>query len=215
MALWRSNSGVAVVEFAFILPLALVLLMALIDFTRAFNESKRATLIASTLSDIVSQQSTTDGLAIADLDSTITAATAIMTPYATTGLAITVSAVQLTPKTDKTCCQAKVQWSVTRSGALRPCNVTLQQVPASTPPNPMNMLAAMIDSSLLADASSAQLIVTDVSERYSPLFGQLASFFGGAAQRTSYRALRAWGNLALQSASSTVAGEQATICLKP
>jgi Flp pilus assembly protein TadG len=214
-AFLSARSGVAVVEFAFILPIGLVLLMAMIDFTRAFNESKRLAMISSTLADIVSQQPTTDGLSVSGLDAIITAATAIMTPYSTSGLAVTVSAIQLTPKSDQSCCQAKVQWSVTRGGSLRPCSTPLQQVPAGTPPAPGNMLAAMVDSSLLASASSAQMIIVDVQDRYSPLFSQLASFFSGAAQRTSYRALRAWGNLALQSGSSSVSGEQVKVCFSP
>lgn len=212
---WRSQSGVAVVEFALILPLALVLLMGLIDFTRAFNERKRLTVISSTLADIVSQQSTTDGLTVAQLDSIVTAATAIMTPYPTTGLKITVSAIQLTPKSDQSCCQAKVQWTVARSGALRPCNTPLQQVSSSVAPAPDNMLAAVVDSSLLSGAASAQMIVVDVQDQYAELFTQLASFFNGAVERTSYRTLRAWGNLGLQSGASAVSGEQAKVCFTP
>lgn len=211
---WFSQGGTAIVEFSFILPIALIVLMGLIDFTRAFNENKRLTVISSTLADIVSEQSTTNGLTIANLDSIVTAATAIMTPYSTTGLTITVSAIQLTPKSDHSCCQATVQWSLTRGAALRPCNVFLQQVSAAVPPAPGNVLAAMLDSSFLANATSAQMIVTDVGDRYAPLFGPLASFFNGTTQRTSYRALRAWGNLGLQS-GSTISGEQSKVCFTP
>ena len=189
--------------------------MALIDFTRAFNERKRVTLISSTISDLISQQPTTDGLPVASLDSIVTGGTAIMTPYPTNKLAITVSAIQLTPKPDGSCCQAKVQWSATRGGTLRPCNILLAQVSSAVTPAPGNMLAAMLDNSLLTNAASAQLIITDVVNSYTPLFGEFASYFSGAPQRTSYRVLRAWGNLGLQSGSSAVAGEQTKICFSP
>lgn len=206
------HSGAALVEFAMILPLLLLFFMALVDFSRAFNESKRIILVSSTMADLISQQSTTNSLPMATVDSVMDAASAIMTPYPTNNVTLTVSAVQLTPKPDNSCCQAKVQWTVTRGGQMRPCNVTLAQVPASAPPAPTNILAAMIDPSLLNSATAAQLIVADVNGQYQPLFSQLISFFTGGLKRTSYRSPRGWGLLDLASTSTTTPNEQARIC---
>jgi hypothetical protein len=74
------------------------------------------------------------------------------------------------------------------------------------------MLAAMVDASMLGGASSAQLIVADVADPYKSLFSQMATYLGGSPQRTSYRALRAWGTLSLQNGTSTVTGEQSKVC---
>ena len=60
--LCRASDGVAAIEFAVVLPLILVLLMLLIDFTRAFNEHKRIALISSAIVEMISEQSTTNGL---------------------------------------------------------------------------------------------------------------------------------------------------------
>ena len=138
-----------------------------------------------------------------------------MTPYPTDALTITVSAIQLTSRADGTCCNARVQWTAMRKGALRPCNVLLVQVPSTVLAASNNILAAMVDPLLVDKGSSSQLIVADVGDKYAPIFDELASVFAGASQRTSYRALRAWGNLGLLSGSSAVSGEQIKICFTP
>ena len=209
----RDQSGVAFIEFAMVLPLLLLIFMGLVDFARAFNERKRIVLVSSTIADIISQQSTTNSITMSTVDSVMNAASAIMTPYPLTDAIITVSAVQLTRNSDNSCCQAKVQWSVTRGGQLRPCNAILNQVPATVTPAPTNILAAMIDTSSLGAAAVGQLIVTDVKGRYQPMFNQLTSLFAGGFQRTSYRSPRGWGLVDLASTSTTTSNEQATICI--
>jgi hypothetical protein len=52
------------------------------------------------------------------------ASNAIMAPYSTTKLTMTVSQILLSNKPDGTCCQAKTDWTIANNGGTkRPCQV--------------------------------------------------------------------------------------------
>ena len=55
VGLWRDRSGVAATEFAVIVPLMLVLFFGVVEFSTGVAVDRKVTLVARTLSDLVSQ----------------------------------------------------------------------------------------------------------------------------------------------------------------
>ena len=99
-----NNSGVAAVEFALIIPVMGVLLVGTNEFSAGVAVDRKVTLMARTLSDLTSQNtSVTD----AQLTNFFNASKAIMTPYASTPVQGTITELYVNPTTLK----ARVQWS--------------------------------------------------------------------------------------------------------
>jgi Flp pilus assembly protein TadG len=98
------QQGVAAVEFVFIFPLMLVLLFGTIQFTTAFAVDRKVTVVARTMSDLISQATEVSDC---DLSNAITASKAIMSPYSSASMKATISQVFIDPKTHK----ATVDWS--------------------------------------------------------------------------------------------------------
>ncbi|XIA66223.1 TadE/TadG family type IV pilus assembly protein [Bradyrhizobium sp. TZ2] len=96
--------GVAAVEFAVIVPLMLVLLLGTYELSSAVAVDRKVTLMARTLSDLTSQNTT---VTTAQLDNFLNASKAIMTPYPSTPVSATITELYVDPDTK----QARVQWS--------------------------------------------------------------------------------------------------------
>ncbi len=103
-ALVADSRGLAAIEFAFILPVMLVMFFGTIEFSSAIAIDRKVTLMARTLSDLTSQAlSVVD----TDIDNFRAASTGIMTPYPTTSLNSTITELFVDPNT----LAARVQWS--------------------------------------------------------------------------------------------------------
>lgn len=90
LRLWRDDAGAAMLEFALILPILMLMFLALVEFTDAFSVRRRVEATAASVADLVAQSaSVTD----ADLDGILTFGAAIMRPYSATPLGIRVSSV--------------------------------------------------------------------------------------------------------------------------
>jgi Flp pilus assembly protein TadG len=98
------RSGLAAIEFAFILPVMLVMFFGTIEFSTAIAIDRKVTLMARTLSDLTSQAT---NVADSDLTNFFAASTGIMTPYPTTTLGSTITELFVDPNT----LAARVQWS--------------------------------------------------------------------------------------------------------
>lgn len=100
---WRDRRGLAAVEFAFILPLMLVLFFAMVETTNGVAIDRKVTLTARTLSDIVSQT-----MSVTDLDiaNSFLASSAILQPYSSGPVQAVISEVKI--DADK---NATVLWS--------------------------------------------------------------------------------------------------------
>jgi len=104
--LLADRRGMAAVEFAFILPVMMVMLFGTVEFSSAIAIDRKVTLMARTLSDLTSQATTVSS---SDLTNFFAASTGIMTPYPTTASTILNSTItQL--YVDNTLV-AKVKWS--------------------------------------------------------------------------------------------------------
>ncbi|GAC1332758.1 MAG: pilus assembly protein [Beijerinckiaceae bacterium] len=189
--LWRrfahhwlcDRSGLAAVEFALILPLMLTLYLGIVELTKGYMASQRITLVARAISDLTAQtqqlqqqqqqqQAGTCGSAIppcvtdAIISNIFAASGAVMAPFPTTSLTMTVSQIVLGNKSDGTCCQAKVDWTIAYNGGTkRPCQIL-------TPANATPVSVATIPVGFTVPASTiGPLIVADVTYAYAPGFG--------------------------------------------
>src|ERR1700739_3966352 len=110
----RDRSGIAATEFAFIVPLMLVLFFGTVEFSSGIAVDRKVTLTARSLSDLVSQNTSVTSTQLSNI---FQAATAIMTPYYSTAslspypaspMTGTVSELYVDPNT----LEARVEWSV-------------------------------------------------------------------------------------------------------
>ena len=162
--LWRDRSGIAATEFAVIVPLMLVLFFGVVEFSTGVAVDRKVTLVARTLSDLVSQNT-----AVADADFTdfFTAGSKVMSQYAQapiyspSTLHSTVSELYVDPNTHT----AKVQWS--KGYAVRAVGSTVT-----------------IPTALKVD--STYLIFSEVSYLYTPTVGYVMAPSGVNLSDVSY-----------------------------
>lgn len=74
----RSRSGMAAVEFAFVLPIMLVLWLGLTEVTQMVAADRKAALLTRTLADLTTQSTAVND---ADLDTIFGAAAAVLKPF--------------------------------------------------------------------------------------------------------------------------------------
>lgn len=92
----KAGSGVAVVEFALIMPVLLMLYFGSIEASSLFTVDRRVTVVASTIGDLVAQWNPDAGeIPQGTLDDYFAAAAAIMTPYDASGITQVVSFVSV------------------------------------------------------------------------------------------------------------------------
>ena len=88
---WRKDQGgLAAVEFAFVLPIMLSMLLGLVELSNALGLRAAVTNMASTAADLISQESTATG---PDMDSVFGALGAMLYGYSATGTVITITSV--------------------------------------------------------------------------------------------------------------------------
>lgn len=186
----RDDRGAAAVEFALILPIMLGLYLSTIVTTKAYMATRKVALVARALADVASRQTASSGnptVSNTDMTNFFAAAAAIMAPYSTTSLKMTLSRVDVV-KDSSNKLWAFTKWSVTKNGGVaRPCNGANSNF---TPPgNPtltngstyplkaadVGLTTAGYQSSLAPEytasgAPTGYLIVADVVYTYTPGF---------------------------------------------
>lgn len=112
---WRrfmhARHGLAAVEFALLLPLMITLYFGTIEVTNMVTASRRAANVASTAADLTAQAMSVSN---ADMTDIFAASTAIMSPFSTASLSITVTSVVADASNNP-----KVAWSSTLNGTAR------------------------------------------------------------------------------------------------
>jgi Flp pilus assembly protein TadG len=151
----RDRGGVAATEFAVVVPLMLVLFFGVVEFSTGVAVSRKVTIVARTLSDLVSQNTSVNDTQFTNY---FNAGTQVMSqyampPYSASTLHSTISELFVDPNTHT----AKVQWS--QGYAVRPTgsNVT-------------------IPASLKIDGT--YLIFSEVSYLYTPTVGYVMAHSG-------------------------------------
>ncbi|WP_346295270.1 pilus assembly protein [Rhodopseudomonas sp. P1] len=152
--LQRDRRGVAAIEFAIIVPVMLVMFLATVEVTSGIAVDRKVTLVARTLSDLVSQStSVTDN----DLKNVFAASYGVLTPYSATPVKATITEVFVNKNQ-----VATVQWSktgtVTQSGSSATATVT-------------NSTRQAGDTITIPDGlkvANTYLIFSEVSYQYQP-----------------------------------------------
>jgi Flp pilus assembly protein TadG len=126
-------AGVSAVEFAFLLPIMILLFVGGTQWTEAITIKRKVQLVTRTIGDLVAQDT---GVSDAEMLSIFTAARAVVQPFSDTTLQVIVSRVDIDSNGN-----AKIGWSDSfPTGAARTVNssVTLPWT-AATLKNTMNM----------------------------------------------------------------------------
>jgi Flp pilus assembly protein TadG len=90
---WSDRRGIAAVEFAFIMPILLVMYFITMEASQAIETSKKVSRIGSMVADLVTQQPT---IVKADLDAIMKIGTVTLQPYNRSTASITITAIQVT-----------------------------------------------------------------------------------------------------------------------
>ena len=192
-SLRADDRGVAAVEFALILPLMIGLYFGCAELTQGIMADRKMTLVARALTDLVSQQPAGTSLTDTTMSSIFAASTAIMAPYSTSSLQMTVSAVDFVVNSAATASNgydAKIRWSKVgpNGGTQRAC-AKLTPVSSTASPSPTTLVSNIY--------GSGSLIIADVSYQYTPRFGGFALAWassGGSINMrfTNYMKPRNW-----------------------
>lgn len=140
--------GVAAVEFAMLLPLMLSLYLGAVEVSQGIGADRKVTLTARTICDLVSQVSS---IGNADMTNALNASAAVMAPFPTSNLKVTVSSVKI-DATGK----ATVDWSDTFNGTARAKGSTV------TLPTALNV-------------ANTYLIWSEVQYTYKPVVGYVVT----------------------------------------
>ena len=136
--------GVSAVEFAMIAPLMITLYLGGVEVTQGVSVSRKTTLVARTVADLVAQDTNVTN---ADMNDILSASAAVASPYTTSNLKVTVSSVTIDSSG-----KATVAWSDSLNGTAR------------------SVGSAVTLNSALAIPNSS-LIWGEVTYNYKPMFG--------------------------------------------
>ena len=105
----NARSGASALEFALILPVALILYAGAVEVNNALTVYRRTMQVATTAADLTAQVRSVTKSDISDIQA---AATSILTPYSTAPLKIVLSSVVADDNN-----VGKVEWSCANKGA--------------------------------------------------------------------------------------------------
>lgn len=152
-----ATEGVAVVEFALIVPLLLLLYLGSIEASSLYTTDRRITVISSTMGDLVARWEDPDIVIPEDIFTDyFSAAEVIMTPYDPDGLQQVVSLIWINGSTGAT----KVLWSR--------ANGTGASARAVNSTYPLAATTEMNEIARSTTASGGWLVVSETSYEYTP-----------------------------------------------
>lgn len=151
------SRGLAAVEFAFIVPLMLVLLFGMIDISSGVAIDRKVTLTTRSLSDLVSQGTS---VSQTDLKNFFGFGGAIMAPYSVNSGELQQKVTQLAVDGSK---NVKVVWSYSATIANNTATVTSGYAP--------NTVITTVPANLLV--ANTYLIWSEVKYSYTPITGYL------------------------------------------
>lgn len=160
----RADRGIAAVEFGILLPFLLFIYMGSSELIQAMMSSRKTSVVARSLADLVSQQPVNTSLTASQLDDIFKGAEGIIAPFPAAPLRMTVSSIEFTAKTPPaTGYNARTKWTVTRNGgAPRTCGTLTSAA------DDVNGGTGTIPAGLYGPGS---IIVADVWYQYTPAFG--------------------------------------------
>jgi Flp pilus assembly protein TadG len=117
------QDGVSAVEFAMLLPLMITLYLGSVEVTQAVSADRKMTLVASTVGDLVGQYQC---VADSDLTAVWNAAKAVVYPFDSTVMKVTVSSVKIDANL-----KATVDWSKAFQGSTQRSGDVSAQIPTA------------------------------------------------------------------------------------
>lgn len=155
---WRAERGIAVVEFALILPVLMTLFYGVIEVSRYILIAQKVEKLAHSIADVTSQEQTAS---TAVLTQALAATSDIMSPYTmTTNGTVFISSLYRAPNT----ASATVNWRYQGGGTL----------PAASLVGPLNSVPVVPGGFTFDEREN--VIVAEVFFRFSPLIS--SQFFG-------------------------------------
>jgi hypothetical protein len=202
IAFRQSRRATAAIEFALILPLALLLYVGAAEIADSVITSRKVNDLARTLADLLSRQPTSfqtvskpappQAVSQSTLRMIFTSAQTLLYPEPTSSLKMTLSAIDISNDISGHCCVSTIRWSFTQAGALRTCGVL------KGTDQPIPLPDQIINSSLPVGAPLERPIsylVADVSYVYQPLIGQSLFAWAPPMLRTIYMMPRSTGQV--------------------
>ena len=159
-----STRGVVAIEFAAILPVLLVMLLATFDGGNAIAVYMKVRAATYVLAAITNQYSTAVPIQSANMTGIMGATTAVLAPFSNTPLAAVISELKITAAKATT---ATVRWSATQNGTALAAGASV------------NLPTGIASSTNTCGTYPCYLILAKVSYTYTPLFGYFGS--GGIA----------------------------------
>ena len=167
----KDCSGIAATEFAFIVPIMLVMFFGTVEFSSGVAVDRKVTLVARTLSDLTSQSA-------ADVNDTylknvFTASIAILAPYSATPTQATLSEIYV--DSNKI---AKIQWS-------RAATIAGGATQASLAPSSHNA-GDIVTVPTALSVKQTYLILSEISYLYTPAVGYVMGKAGVTLTDVAY-----------------------------
>ena len=156
--------GAAAVEFGFLAPVLMLILLGIIEGGRAINIDRQFTSAVNTAGDLVAREEylgTSSSDAKINLDDMMESIKHLMAPYDPTKLKIGVFSVQASPNNAS---DTKVVWNFSYNGGTAPTKCQAYALP----PN------------LVTKGGS--VIVVDAQYNFTPLFGSYVPGFGSLGE---------------------------------
>ncbi|UYO41025.1 pilus assembly protein [Rhodopseudomonas palustris] len=158
----QDETGLAAVEFALILPIMLVLLLGMIEITSGFSTNRKVTMATRSLSDLVSQGTTTNDT---DIQAVFVVGGYVLQPYAAAPLTATISQIRIDANKNATVVWSK---SATFSGTGQSVAATVTKS-AYTAGQSITVPVAL----QTAPSYPTFLIRSEVKYTYTPTIGYL------------------------------------------
>jgi Flp pilus assembly protein TadG len=155
-----STRGVVAIEFAAILPVLLIMLLATFDGGSAIAVYMKVRAATYVLASVTNQYSTAMPIQAANMTGIMGATTAVLAPYSSTPLAAVISELEITATKATT---ATVRWSATQNGTALAAGSTV------------NLPTGIASSTTTCGTYPCYLILAKVSYTYTPLFGYFGS----------------------------------------
>ena len=140
----HDERGVSAVEFALLLPLMVTLYLGGVEVSQGLTIDRKVTLVARTVADLAAQ---TPSITNSDMTNILNASTAVLSPYSTDLVKVTVSQVTIDDKG-----KATIAWSDSKNGTARAKGSTI------TLPSALNI-------------PNSSLIWGEVAYEYKPVIG--------------------------------------------
>ena len=149
-----STRAVAAIEFAIIMPVLLIMLLATFDAGRAIAIYMKVRAATYTLAAITNQYSKVTPIQATDMQAITGATAAVLAPYPSTPATVTITQIKQT-----TSSQARVSWSYSRNGTAYTAGTTWARIPTG------------LTTSNACNSYPCYLIFAEVQYTFTPSFG--------------------------------------------